>query len=180
MVPSGFDDVGVRQPRTCRGDPDAGEAVVQEREIVEHVLARLVAVHVHAKAGGPRRRTPPSVAGWRSWCPFAGRAGADGAAPPRAGRAGWGRVVLARLRFGPQPCGFPSRRRSGGGWRPPPRPHRASGGRNRAPGRGGRRSAGGLCPGRRGRQAWPQAPRSSRRAQACRWRAEISTRCSCW
>ena len=49
-------------PTRCRagqrdlgGDADVGEAVVEERQVVEHVLARLPAEHVHAEAGGARR-----------------------------------------------------------------------------------------------------------------------------
>ena len=97
------DDVGVRQ-RDLRGDPDVGEAVVEEREIVEHVLARLVAVHVHAKAGGPRRELLRQLQVGVHRVLSLGWARAGTGPRPRAGRAGWGRVGLARLRFGPQPC----------------------------------------------------------------------------
>ena len=48
------DDVGARQ-RDLGRDADVGEAVVEEAEVVEHVLAGLAAVHVHAQAGGARR-----------------------------------------------------------------------------------------------------------------------------
>ena len=48
------DDVR-RGQRDLGGDPDVGEAVVEEGQVVEHVLARLAAVHVNAQAGGARR-----------------------------------------------------------------------------------------------------------------------------